>query len=74
MSPFEKILKLWAKISLYGIFTILLIISGFIITDLIGFSSHGYKSSDLKIVAFLIALTLILFLIVRIVLKAIGRR
>lgn len=65
MDKFTRILEVWAKVSVYGILGILVVIVGFMVFDFLFQADFGYKHSDLLIVGGIAALTIILFFAVR---------
>jgi hypothetical protein len=65
MGKFIRILEAWAKVSVYGILGILLIILGFMAFQFLAGANFGYKSSDFLIVVGIAVLTIIIFFGVR---------
>jgi hypothetical protein len=65
MDKFLRFISVWTKVSIYGILGILLIILGFMLADLLFGADFGYESSDLLIVGGIAVFTIILFLVIR---------
>lgn len=65
MDKFFRLISAWSKISAFGILGILLIIFGFMLSDLLFGADFGYEASDLLIVGGIAAFTIVLFFIVR---------
>ncbi len=65
MDKFLRLIGFFSKISIYGILSIVLIILGFMLSDLLFGAEFGYESSDLVILGGIPAFTIVLFFIVR---------
>ncbi|MES2492181.1 MAG: hypothetical protein V4579_02745 [Pseudomonadota bacterium] len=73
MEKFIRILESWAKVSVYGILGILLIILGFMAYQFFAGADFGYKSTDVLIVVGIAALTIIIFFGVRVMVRIVRK-
>ncbi len=65
MEKFLRLISIWSKFSLYGIGILLLVILGFLLSDLLLGADFGYERSDLLIVSGIALFTVILFVSIR---------
>jgi hypothetical protein len=65
MKKVLRFITLWSKISVYGILGILVVILGFMLADFLFGADFGYKRSDLLIVGGVAAFTVLLFFLVK---------